>query len=62
MRSIRDALFGVASAAIWPAYLGLLAYAARVGPWPRGIARPMCLVLAALALAGWARGVARWAG
>src|SRR4051812_8322693 len=51
MRALRGLLVGLISAAIGPAYLGLLSCAARVGPWPRTLARPAAFLVAALALA-----------
>jgi small-conductance mechanosensitive channel len=49
MRELRRFLTGLASAATWPLYLALVAYAAKVGPWPRDLAWPACVVLLALA-------------
>jgi len=49
MRELRRFLIGLASAATWPAYLALVAYLAKVGPWPRDLAWPACVVLLALA-------------
>ena len=60
MRALRTLLKGVASAMVWPAYLGLLAYAARVGPWPRAAGRPSAFVLLALALAAFLAGLNRF--
>ncbi len=37
MRAFRSLALGLASAAIWPLYLILLAYTARVAPWPRSL-------------------------
>ncbi len=37
MRGLRSRALLLARAAIWPLYLILLAYAARVGPWPRSV-------------------------
>ena len=59
MRALRSLLKGAGSAMVWPAYLGLLAYAARVGPWPRTAGRPAAFVLAALAMAAFLAGL-RW--
>ena len=60
MRSVKTLLLGLGAAIAWPAYLILLAYAARVGPWPRTAGRPAAFVLASLAAAGWAAGVSRF--
>ena len=51
MRHLRRFSIGLASAATWPAYLALAAYAAKSGPWPRDLAWPACVVLLALAAA-----------
>ena len=37
MQALRSLALGLARAAIWPLYLVLLAYAARVAPWPRSL-------------------------
>lgn len=60
MRVLRTLLIGVAAAAIWPAYLVLLAYLARVGPWLRTVARPLAVVLLVVAAARLATGLARF--
>ena len=49
MRELRRLLIGLASAATWPVYLALLAYAAKVAPWPRDLAWPSCALLLGLA-------------
>jgi small-conductance mechanosensitive channel len=51
MRELRRLLIGVASAATWPVYVALLAYAAKVAPWPRDLAWPSCVLLLGLAAA-----------
>ena len=48
MRELRRFLIGLASAATWPAYLLVMAYAAKVGPWPRDLAWPACVLLLGL--------------
>ena len=60
MRAIRSLLIVVGSSAPWPAYLGLLAYAARQGPWPRSIAVPASVTLLILALVVLVASLARW--
>ena len=56
MKTLRKLLIGVTRSAIWPAYLGLAAYAVRQGPWPKTLAQPAAAVLAASALAAcWPR-------
>jgi potassium efflux system protein len=49
MRDTRRFLLGLASASAWPAYLALVAYAAKVGPWPRDLAWPACWLMLAIA-------------
>ena len=49
MRELRRFLIGLASAATWPAYLALAAYAVKAGPWPRDLAWPACVLLLGLA-------------
>ena len=51
MRELRRLLIGVASAAAWPLYLALVAYAAKAGPGPRDVAWPACVALLALSAA-----------
>jgi potassium efflux system protein len=51
MRALRTLLLGLGSTAIWPAYLLLMAYAARQAPWSRNYAIAGASVLACLALA-----------
>lgn len=50
MRSLKVVLLGLLEAMIWPLYMVLAAYAARVGPWPRGLGALVSAVLSALAL------------
>src|SRR4051794_39540106 len=68
MRSLKSLTIQVAVSALWPGYLALLAFAARVGPWPRSIARPaafglvvMAWMLLAAALARFVFGPGGWA-
>src|SRR4051794_1663172 len=68
MRSLKSLTIQVAVSALWPAYLALLAFAARVGPWPRSVARPaafslvvMAWMLLAAALARFLFGPGGWA-
>jgi small-conductance mechanosensitive channel len=49
LRELKRLLIGLASAATWPAYLLLVAFAAKVAPWPRDLAWPSCAVLLGLA-------------
>ena len=68
MRAFKSFLLQVAVSALWPSYVALLGYAARVGPWPRSIARPasfslmvMAWMLLAAALARFLFGPGGWA-
>jgi small-conductance mechanosensitive channel len=49
MREVRCFLIGLVSVATWPAYLVLVAYAAKVAPWPRDLAWPAFVLLLWLA-------------
>jgi potassium efflux system protein len=51
MRALRSGALKLARAAIWPLYLVLLAYAARVGPWPRSLGILASALLTAVAMA-----------
>jgi potassium efflux system protein len=59
MRSFYRFLIGLGRAALGPAYLFVLGFAARVGPWPGSLGRPAGFALSALALAAGIVGVAR---
>lgn len=59
-RAIRSLLLGLTWAAIWPAYLVLVAQAARVAPWPRNLCILSSTVLHALALGLLVPGVLAW--
>jgi small-conductance mechanosensitive channel len=50
MKELRRLLIGMASAATWPLYVALLAFAAKVAPWPRDVAWPSCVFLLFLSL------------
>jgi potassium efflux system protein len=60
LKTLHRLLIGLASALLWPVYMGLLSVTARTGPWPRGIGRPASFVLAVLALAMFASSLLRW--
>ena len=60
MRSVKTLLLGLGAAMVWPSYLVLLAYAARVAPWPRATGRPAAFVLGSLAAAAWVVGASRF--
>ncbi len=49
MREMKRFLIGLASAAVWPGYVLLVAFAAKVAPWPRDVAWPVCVLLLGLA-------------
>lgn len=68
MRAFKSLSLQVAVSILWPIYMSLFAYAARVGPWPRTIARPasfslmvMAWILFAAALARFLFGPHGWA-
>lgn len=68
MRTLRVLLFGTLSTAVWPAYLGLLAYTTRQAPWPKTLAVPLAAALGLTALAlfvirlsGWSLRSGGWA-
>lgn len=56
----RGIVAGVGTAAVWPGYLGLLAYTARQAPWPRSVALPVSTTLSLLVPALLAGGLSRW--
>jgi small-conductance mechanosensitive channel len=49
IETLRKLSIRLALAALWPLYFMLLSVAARTGPWPRDIGRPLSFVLAVLA-------------
>ena len=49
MRKLRRLGYGLVSAAVWPVYLALVAFAVKSAPWPRDLAWPSCMVLLGLA-------------
>src|SRR5580704_15288751 len=51
MHELRRVLIGTISAATWPFYVALLAYSAKLAPWPRDLAWPSCLILLSLSAA-----------
>ncbi|MGE5756331.1 MAG: mechanosensitive ion channel family protein [Planctomycetaceae bacterium] len=60
MRALRSLLAGIGSSAVWPIYLGLMAYTARQAPWPRSLALASSWMLASLAAAAFVASLARW--
>ncbi|HZW32374.1 MAG TPA: mechanosensitive ion channel domain-containing protein [Isosphaeraceae bacterium] len=60
MKGLRTLAIGLAAAAVWPSYVGLLAYTARQAPWPRGVAILVAAVLSGLALAVLGHELLRW--
>jgi potassium-dependent mechanosensitive channel len=61
MRALQSLALGLAAAVIWPLYLVLLAYAARVAPWPRSLGILVSAALSALAIALLVHELLRWA-
>jgi potassium efflux system protein len=59
MQALRAIALGLATAAIWPVYLLLLAYAARVAPWPRSLGILVSAICTALSLATLVNGLLR---
>ncbi|MGP0070223.1 MAG: mechanosensitive ion channel family protein [Isosphaeraceae bacterium] len=57
---MRSLALGTVRAAIWPAYLILLAYMARQAPWPRSVAILVSAELVGLSLALLVHGLLRW--
>ena len=49
VREVRRLLIGLASAAAWPCYAAMVALATKLGPWPRDVAWPSCVVMLGLA-------------
>ncbi len=68
MRAFKSFLLQLTVSALWPLYVALLGYAARIGPWPRSIAKPASFslmvaawMLLAAALARFLFGPGGWA-
>jgi potassium efflux system protein len=60
MRALRSLALGLAGAIVWPLYLVLLAYLARVAPWPRSLGILVSAGLSALAIALLVHDLLRW--
>jgi small-conductance mechanosensitive channel len=60
MQALRSLAFGLARAATWPLYLVLLAYAARVAPWPRSLGILVSAVMTCAAIAIFVHDLLRW--
>jgi potassium efflux system protein len=60
MRALRSLALGLARAAIWPLYLVLLAYAARLAPWPRSPGILVSALATGVAIAIAAHELLRW--
>ena len=60
MRALRTLALKLARAALWPLYLLLLAYAARVAPWPRSLGILVSAVLTAAAIVVFMHDMLRW--
>ncbi len=61
MRKLRRLGYGLMSAATWPVYLALVAFAVKSAPWPRDVAWPSCIVLLGLAVAWFVANAGRMA-
>lgn len=59
MRNLKEFVLEIARASLWPTYVVVLGYAARVGPWPRSLAQPASFVLTAFAITFWVARLAR---
>jgi len=60
MRALRSVALKLTRAAIWPVYLLLLAYAARVAPWPRSLGILVSAILTGVAMAMLVHDLLRW--
>ena len=60
MQCLRSVGFGLAKAAIWPLYLVLLAYMARVAPWPRSLGVLISAVSTGAAIAIFIHDLLNW--
>ena len=60
MQALRSLALGLARAATWPLYLILLAYAARVAPWPRSLGILVSAVMTGAAIAILVHDLLRW--
>ncbi|WP_165232510.1 mechanosensitive ion channel family protein [Aquisphaera insulae] len=59
-RALRSLVLGLAWVSVWPAYLALLAQAARLGPWPRNLGILGSTVLHGLSLGALVHAVVAW--
>jgi len=60
MQAMRSLALSLARAAIWPLYLILLAYAARVAPWPRSLGILISAIATGAAIAIFVHDLLRW--
>jgi small-conductance mechanosensitive channel len=60
MKTLKTSALSLARAALWPMYLLLLAYAARVAPWPRSLGILVSAILTAAAIGFFLHDVLRW--
>jgi small-conductance mechanosensitive channel len=60
IRGLRSLALGLARAAIWPLYLVLLAYAARIAPWPRSLGILVSAVTTGAAIAIFVHDLLHW--
>ena len=61
MWKLRRLGYGLVSAATWPLYLALVAFAVKSAPWPRDVAWPSCILLLGLAVAWFVANAGRMA-
>ncbi len=60
MKVLQALLIKLARAVLWPSYFLLLAYAARVAPWPRSLGILVSALLTAAAIGFFVRDLLRW--
>ena len=60
MKALQSLALKLARASLWPAYFLLLAYAARIAPWPRSLGILVSALLTAAAIGFFARDMLRW--
>src|SRR5262249_32367686 len=60
MRALQSLALKLIRAAIWPGYLLVVAYAARVAAWPRSLGILASAILTAVAIAAFFRALLRW--
>jgi small-conductance mechanosensitive channel len=60
MKVLRSLALKLARASLWPSYFLLLAYTARIAPWPRSLGILVSALLTAAAIGFFARDMLRW--